>query len=154
MKPSMPIFRSCAALSLIALCAFGAPVADAAAATPKGANSFTVTVASFSDWTVDGQADPTLTFTRGQTYTFDLQGVASFHPFFIKTVNSNGTANQFATGITGQGASGETDVVFVVPANAPAQLFYNCGTHLAMAGIINIIDPPPEVPLFVNGFED
>jgi hypothetical protein len=154
MNPSLPIIRSCAALSLFTLSLLNALNAKAAVATPKGANSFVVTVASLSDWTVDGQPDPTLTFTRGQTYTFDLQGVASFHPFFIKTINSNGTANQFATGITGQGASGETDVVFVVPANAPAQLFYNCGTHLAMAGIINIIDPPPEVPLFVNGFED
>lgn len=143
----------CTAFSAVVL-AMAASSASAATVAPKGANIFVVTVSSFQDWTVDGQPDPTLEFVRGQTYTFDLQGVANFHPFFIKTVNGNGTANQFTNGVTGNGAFGETDVVFSVPLNAPAQLFYNCGSHSNMAGIINIIDPPPEAPLFVNGFED
>lgn len=121
-----------------------------AALVSTGAHSFVVTATSTSNWTIDGQPDPALTLNRGQSYTFDLQGVNPIHPFFIKTVDSTGSGNQFTDGVTNNGASGDTDVTFVVPANAPAQLFYNCGTHGAMAGALNIVDPPP---LFRDGFE-
>lgn len=127
----------------------GAMVATSAA--QAGANSFVVTVQTFQNWTVDGQSDPPLTLTRGQTYVFDLQGVNGIHPFFIKTADSTGSANQFNDGVTNNGAAGDTDITFVVPATAPAQLFYNCGTHADMAGVINVIDAPV---LFRNGFED
>lgn len=131
-----------------------AALLGAVCATPlahAGANSFVITVQTFQNWTVDGQSDPPLTLTRGQTYVFDLQGVNGIHPFLIKTADSTGSANQFNDGVTNNGAVGDADITFVVPLTAPAQLFYNCGTHAAMAGVINVIDEPA---LFRNGFED
>lgn len=119
---------------------------------PSGGATFVVTVQSANDWTVDGQLDPTLQLVRGETYVFDLQNVGAQHPFFIKTVNSNGTANAFSDGVTNNGATGNTDVTFTVPMNAPSTLFYNCSTHTAMAGQLTIVDPP-KLPLFQNGYE-
>lgn len=118
----------------------------------RGGGTFLVTVQSANDWTVNGLLDPTLELVRGETYVFDLQNVGAQHPFFIKSVNSNGTANAFSDGVTNNGAFGNTDVTFVVPMNAPDTLFYNCATHSAMAGQLNIVNPV-ELPLFVNGFE-
>jgi hypothetical protein len=144
-----------AAAAILSLAAYRTSVAAAPAAiAPTGANVFTVGNNAFDHWTLDGQNDPTITLTRGQTYTFDLVAVPSFHPFFIKTVNSTGSANQFNDGVTGNGATEDGNVVFTVPVAAPAQLFYNCGNHAAMAGVINIIDAPPETTIFANGFEN
>ena len=67
---------------------------------------------------------------------------ASGHPFFIKTVNSAGTANAFNTGVTGNGTDVGT-LTFVVPLNAPASLHYNCEFHSSMNGSINVADPVP-----------
>ena len=120
---------------------------------PRGGETFAVSVQSASDWTVNGQLDPTLTLVRGETYVFDLQNVGAQHPFFIKTVNSSGSGNAFADGVTNNGATGNTDVTFVVPMTAPDTLFYNCSTHTAMAGQLTIIDPV-KPPLFENGYEN
>ena len=122
-----------------------------ATAAEAGTETFVVTVQSFQDWTVDGLSDPTLTLIRGETYVFDLQGVSGVHPFFIKTASSTGSGNQFTEGVTNNGAVGDTDITFVVPLTAPSQLFYNCGTHAAMAGVIDVIDPSF---VFSDGFEE
>lgn len=127
------------------------PLLLASTVAQAGSNAFVVTVQSFENWTIDGMLDPTLTLTRGQTYVFDLQGVSGVHPFFIKTVSSSGNGNQFTDGVTGNGATGDSDVTFQVPMTAPAQLFYNCGNHGAMAGTLTIIDPDA---LYADGFEN
>jgi hypothetical protein len=85
--------------------------------------TFVVTVQSASDWAVDGQLDPTLQLVRGETYVFDLQNVSGVHPFFIKSVNSSGAGNAFSSGVTNNGATGNTDVIFTVPMNAPSRCF-------------------------------
>jgi hypothetical protein len=152
-SPILKFLKVAAAVS--SLVAYQTTVTAAPAViAPTGANLFTVGNNGFNHWTLDGQDDPAITLTRGQTYTFDLVAVPSFHPFFIKTINSTGSANQFNDGVTGNGATEDGDVVFAVPVSAPAQLFYNCGNHAAMAGVINIIDAPSETPIFVNGFEN
>jgi hypothetical protein len=88
-------------------------------------------------WSIDGVNNPTLTFCRGSTYTFAVN--APGHPFYIKTVKSNGTGNAFTTGVTGNGTT-SGDVTFVVPSSAPNTLFYDCAIHVAMAGNIDIVD--------------
>jgi len=77
-----------------------------------------------------------LTLTEGQTYTFNIN--ASGHPFWIKTVSSTGTGNQYNTGVTNNGTDNGT-ITFVVPFGAPSTLYYNCQYHSSMAGTINII---------------
>jgi plastocyanin len=102
-------------------------------------NTFNVTASGFSYYLINGQSDPTLTLTEGQTYTFNVN--ASGHPFWIKTVNSTGTGNSYNSGVTNNGTDNGT-ITFVVPYDAPSTLYYNCQFHSSMAGIINIIDVP------------
>lgn len=136
-------------LRLLALAALSSPLA--AAAAPKGTTTtFAVSAGSFSAWTIDSTSNPPLTLERGRTYIFDLTGVSAVHPFNINTVNTTGSGSRYNQGVTNNGATGDTDVTFVVPANAPNSLHYNCGNHAAMNGSITVIDPDA---LFANGFD-
>jgi len=92
---------------------------------------------SFAGGGLSGALDPDLTLQRGKTYQFSVN--VPGHPFLIKTVQGNGTGNQYTNGVTNAGAvSG--DIIFTVPADAPATLFYNCQFHSAMTGTFTIID--------------
>lgn len=116
----------------------------------RGTTTFVVTNQDFQNYLIDGQPDPDLTLMRGERYVFDLQGIPTFHPLYIKLIQSTGSGNTYDNGVVGNGASGETDIVFDVPFDAPAQLFYNCENHAPMTGNIFIIDGPT---IFANGFE-
>jgi hypothetical protein len=102
-------------------------------------NIFNVTASGSSAYIINGQSDPTLTLTEGQTYTFNVN--ATGHPFWIKTVSSTGTGNAYNSGVTNNGTASGT-ITFIVPYDAPSTLYYNCEFHSSMAGIINIIDVP------------
>ncbi|HSX61175.1 MAG TPA: hypothetical protein VLF18_13300 [Tahibacter sp.] len=122
-----------------------------AVAAPKGGTTtFAVSAGSFSAWTIDGMQNRPLTLERGRTYVFDLTGVAGVHPFNINTINTTGSGSRYNKGVTNNGATGDTDITFVVPASAPDSLHYNCGNHAAMNGSITIIDPDA---IFASNFE-
>jgi hypothetical protein len=92
--------------------------------------------------------NPTLSLDRGQTYTFNV--VAVGHPFFITTVALNAGAAPFTTGVSGNNVQNGT-LTFTVPPSAPNTLFYQCGIHNAMSGMIQIAGTPtvPAIgPLF------
>lgn len=112
-----------------------------------GETSFSVAAFSTSNYSIDGMDDPVLSLQRGQTYTFSLN--VSGHPFFIKIFPGAGGGNTFNNGVTNNGAQSGT-LTFLVPLDAPNQLFYNCGNHGAMGNTINITDPPFA---FADGFE-
>ena len=136
-------------LRLFVLAALSTPLAAAAAG--KGTTTtFAVSAGSFSAWTINAASNPPLTLERGRTYVFDLTGVSAVHPFNINTVNTTGSGSRYTQGVTNNGATGDTDITFVVPANAPGTLHYNCGNHAAMNGSITIIDPDT---IFANGFD-
>jgi len=96
-----------------------------------------------SDYTFTGpgfpttQNDPTLYLYRGHTYRFNTSNMAGAHPFYIKTAPGTGTGNQYTDGVTNNGSA--TLVVFEVPMNAPATLYYQCSLHAGMVGTINIV---------------
>jgi hypothetical protein len=92
------------------------------------------------DYDLDGTSDtsnPTITLVRGATYNFNLNTPG--HPFYLKTIQSTGTGNQYTSGVTNNGATNGT-VTFTVPMNAPSTLYYNCSIHSAMTGVINVLD--------------
>lgn len=102
------------------------------------AAAFTVVNNGATSYTIDGQTNPTLTLTRGVTYTFEISSLG--HPFWIKAVQSTGTGNAFSTGVTNNGIDDGT-LTFSVPASGvPNQLFYDCQFHSSMTGVINIVD--------------
>jgi hypothetical protein len=93
--------------------------------------------ATFPTYTVNGQPNPTISVTRGQSYTLQIDSVG--HPFDIKTVEGAGTANQYS-GFSPQGVNSGL-VTFSVPADAPSTLFYDCELHSSMAGTILVTSP-------------
>lgn len=102
---------------------------------PAWAADFSVTPLCCATWTINGQANPTLSLVRGQTYSFDVN--APDHPFFIKTAPLNGSGSTWDEGVANNGLETGT-LSFTVPADAPATLFYQCGIHSAMTGTIRI----------------
>jgi len=120
----------------------GAAVSPAAAAT-----DFPIAVSGMSAYTIGGVNNPDLTLTRDQTYTFTLDIFASGHPFWITTARGaeDAETNQWSLGVTNNGASPGI-VTFVVPASAPALLFYQCKFHDPMGGKLNIVSPAASVP--------
>lgn len=111
---------------------------DSACTSPEP-NTFNVTNNSSGNYVINGQSNPTLTITEGETYTFNIN--ATGHPFWIKTNTSTGTANQYNDGVTNNGTDNGV-ITFVVPFTAPSTLYYNCQFHSSMAGVINVIDVP------------
>jgi hypothetical protein len=93
----------------------------------------------------ENENNPILTLYKGNTYKFDVD--AKGHPFWIMTepykskVSADGsTSTIFDTGVTNNGAD-EGTVTFTVPTTGvPATLYYQCGNHDAMYGIIQIKD--------------
>ena len=93
----------------------------------------------------ENENNPILTLYRGNTYKFDVN--AKGHPFWIMTepykakVAADGsTSTIFSTGVTNNGADYGT-VTFTVPTSgAPDTLYYQCGNHDAMYGILQIKD--------------
>lgn len=107
----------------------------------SAATTFAVTNNGFAAYVVGGVDNPTLTLTRGQTYTFDVN--ADGHPFWITTARGAGDteSNAYEPGVTGNGPSVGT-ITFVVPATAPATLYYQCAYHTPMGGTLLIVNPP------------
>jgi hypothetical protein len=93
----------------------------------------------------ENEKNPIITLYRGNTYKFDVDAVG--HPFWIMTepykskVSVDGsTSTIFDTGVTNNGADKGT-VTFTVPTTgAPDTLYYQCGNHDAMYGILQIKD--------------
>jgi len=99
---------------------------------------------------ISGVETPTLTFIRGNTYTFDQSDDTNdTHPIRLSET-SNGThasGSQYTSGWTTTPASpnyvpgvpGATSE-FVVDADTPSTLYYYCGAHSGMGGSINVAD--------------
>jgi hypothetical protein len=110
--------------------------------------SHEVTVAG-GKFYIDGSQTPTLTFKRGSSYTFSQTGVSNDgHPFYISTGSVGGESAgwgvsdeycEVQTVNEDYGVSGK--IVFKVPFDAPAQLYYNCRHHENMGGSITVTDP-------------
>jgi len=115
---------------------------------PAIAAPFTVVNNGTIAYTIDGVDNPTLTLTRGSTYTFNL--TASGHPFWIKTAQITGTGSAYNNGVTNNGIDSGT-ITWVVPPDAPSVLYYNCQFHSPMTGQINITDPVPALTPLATG---
>ncbi len=86
---------------------------------------------------IDGVVKKTLVVKAGQTYKFNVPGIAS-HPFKFST-NVDGTNNpgdEYSTNVTVSG----TEVTIVIPSSGVSNLYYYCSIHSGMGGRIIIKD--------------
>lgn len=79
--------------------------------------------------------NPSLDFTVGQIVEFNINSPG--HPFYLKTANTTGTANQVLFGVTGQGSQTGTVTWKIEEAGT---YYYKCSIHAAMGGVINVSD--------------
>jgi heme/copper-type cytochrome/quinol oxidase subunit 2 len=121
-------------------------------AAPSAANSFAITpntssgMISTYKWSVsvDGgfpTNNPTLVVLTGQDYAFHLTNV-TFHPFWIDDLPGIGSqANSFpkSGGISDNGVTSDTTIKMNLPADAPDTLYYACGNHISMNGMITVV---------------
>jgi len=94
-----------------------------------------VTAFDFNNYVIDNQINPTLNLQAGSIYVFNVS--AGGNPFWIKTVNINGT-DDGVPGVWNNGVDAGV-IVFFVPTSGQTQYFYNCEFHPAMNGILNIV---------------
>ena len=81
--------------------------------------------------------DPDIHLVRGQRYIFHNR--SSGHPFRIQSTPNGSAGTQYNTGVTNNDGAAPTDIVFDVPQDAPALLYYQCTAHPSMGGKL-IID--------------
>ena len=93
-------------------------------------------------YVIDGDQGAELELVRGRTYVFQMSGVPTVHPFFISTseAGGDGGTSTFTDGVTGNGASGNGTLTFVVPDDAPDELWYQCQNHARMGYRLTIIN--------------
>jgi hypothetical protein len=91
---------------------------------------------------LENERNPGINLYRGNTYKFDVD--AKGHPFWIMTepyksqLSTDGSSSTlYNTGVTNNGTEQGT-VTFVVPDDAPDTLYYQCGNHDGMYGLLNI----------------
>ena len=107
---------------------------------PTPTYSISVTASSNRDYTLAGTDengkvsgnDPSITISVGKTISFSVN--AENHPFYIKTVQGSGTADQ-ASGVSNNGAT--SGVVNWTP-SAAGTYYYQCSPHNAMYGTITV----------------
>lgn len=104
-----------------------------------GAADFNVTSPDFY-YSVNGESpNPSITLTRGVTYTFAIS-TDSFHP--VQIVDAS--YNSYDTGVANNNINSGT-ITFAVPLDAPDTLQYICSFHF-FGGVINVIDPLAPLP--------
>lgn len=112
---------------------------------PNSVTEITVDNAGTAAYTFSTHGDtqnPTLTLYRGNTYKLALQAIG--HPFYIMTepfktgiAEDGSTSVIYSTAVSGNGTQVGT-LTFTVPSNAPDILYYQCGNHQAMQGVLQI----------------
>lgn len=117
-------------------------------------NTYFVTVAydGYNNvYYIRGVAKPTLTFNRGNTYTFDLSDSSnSGHPLAFK----DSLGNSYTNGVTTTGTPGTAGakVTIVVDAGTPGNLRYYCTVHgNAMGNTITVNYDAAYVAIYGTG---
>ena len=113
-------------------------------------SSFSVTNNGNSEFvfTPDGATgNPYVVLYRGATYRFEVN--APGHPFYIKNARTTGTTDQYNRGVVNNGTETGT-VVFTVPIDAPDILYYACGNHQEMQGILEIKNAAEELNIDIT----
>jgi FtsP/CotA-like multicopper oxidase with cupredoxin domain len=113
-------------------------------ATPPFSADYTITVTnSGNSYILSGTdrngavsgSQPTLAFNAGDKVRFSVNSsTATAHPFYIKTTQSTGTANQ----VSGTVGAGTTTVDWTTAIDGAGSYGYQCSIHLGMWNTITV----------------
>ena len=108
------------------------------------AKTYAVTVADAggNKYFIDGVQQDTIYHLRGQKYVYSLN--VSGHPFRFQTDPDAGYSAdaEYTNGVENAGAQ-TGNIIFTVPYDAPDTLYYRCGSHSGMGGVIIIKNLTP-----------
>jgi hypothetical protein len=118
----------------------GGKVATPGVLGSKIGKTYTVTVpgGTGGGFYLDGVQEPTLSFIRGATYTFDQSAASnSGHPLLFSTTQDGTT---YTDGVTTSGTPGSSGAFtkITVPHNSADTLYYKCGNHSGMGASISV----------------
>jgi len=105
-------------------------------------NVWTLGASGTSHYTFTGPGDlsaatdPTLNLVRGQRYRF--KNLSGGHPFRIQSTPNGSAGTAYNDGVTNNDGGTGTDILFDVPYDAPAVLYYQCTSHGSMGGAMYI----------------
>lgn len=103
-------------------------------AAPPPPNTFVVTANANLQYEMNSAVNPTLTLTRGVTYTFDLTAITDEHPFVINDQPVFPFAPYILAPAYGQLVS------FTPTAAMPSTIHYHCTVHYgSMSGTIQLV---------------
>lgn len=106
---------------------------------------FVITVDGNLQWLVNGVVNPTLTLTRGTTYTFDLTAFGDEHPLVINANANNPFGTLYA------GPSSGLIISFTPTAQMSATIYYHCEVHYgSMKGAITLLGEMADCPGDLN----
>ena len=119
----------------------------------NGSKTLTKTItASGGKYSIDGVEQDSLVLIKGDTYIFDYSAATS-HPFKISTTSdgTHGGGSEYTNGTS----TASNALTFVVPSDAPAQLYYYCSSHSGMGGSIQVIEMKTDIVLeYTNGADN
>lgn len=122
----------------------------------------TVTVEAYTEgnrFKIDGAKTPNLFLVRGNTYIFDVSSTtlldglgAGDHGFAFATATDAAGGTEYTSGVTTSGSIGTPNatVTFVVPFDAPAELYYYCPNHSEQSGDSKIMVSGVSIPTIVD----
>ena len=125
------------------------PASQSSSEYSADGTTFKITVKSpdyySNKYYVDGVQTKSLNLKKGFTYYFNVDEFSTnSHPLFIGTSSGGGNySSEYSSGITNSRATSGI-LTFTVPNDAPSTLYYNCGLHSSMGGVINT--SPSTVP--------
>ena len=91
-----------------------------------------IVTAASGKFLIGGETAPSLTFSQGNTYVFDISDTSlSSHPFKLSTNENSG---EYTTGVSTTAST----VQIVVDSNTPSTLYYYCANHANMGADITV----------------
>lgn len=158
-QPLLVLALTVALVTGLAACDSSGPSEDENGNDPgEVAQTFTVTVEEIDDsypysdqnnvgvaYAIDGTVGAEITLERGQTYAFELEGSVGEgpngfpHPFYVGTTAEGQGGDEYDDGVDNAKATSGT-VTFTPPTSAPDSLYYQCGNHVYMGGMMTITD--------------
>lgn len=100
---------------------------------------------------IDGMQDTELILVKGEEYVFQMNDVPDFHPFYLTTSAIGNGSDPYDSGVDGNGASGNEQLTFTPPSDAPDSLWYQCINHDKMGWRMALVEDSSQAMVSSNG---
>lgn len=100
---------------------------------------------------IDGAQDTDLILVKGEEYVFQMNDVPSIHPFYLTTSATGFGAAPYDQGVEGNEATGNEQLTFTPPSEAPDSLWYQCLNHSKMGWRMVLVEDSSQATVGSDG---